>query len=143
MATEPSEPVGHLLYWLEAAQRRVVDEVLRYGGVPVEVGMRRLRLLAMIPESGARQQELADRALVSKQAVAELIATLEAEGLVRRSADPADRRAWRVRRTAAGQRALARLDQAIDGVETALAEQIGAGDYRRFAEVLRRIARPT
>jgi DNA-binding MarR family transcriptional regulator len=130
----------HLLYWLEAAQRRAVAEVLAGGAVPADLGLRRLRLLTLIPPSGARQQDLAALALVSKQAVAELIGSLEADGLVRRTPDPADRRAWRVRRTAAGERALDRLLAGIRDAEDRLAAEVGVEDYRRFTVVLRRLA---
>src|SRR4051812_43405277 len=116
----------HLLRWLEAAQRRVavaldasVDEAVR------RVPQRRLRILQLVPRDGARQKDLAERALVTKQALAELVDALEADGLVERKPDPKDGRAWLVTRSARGQRVSDGLDAAMRAVEDDLAETLG------------------
>src|SRR4051812_45408676 len=95
----------HLLRWLEAAQRRVAvaldqtaDDIVR------QVPQRRLRILQLIPLEGTRQKDLAERALVSKQAIAELVDALETDELVERKPDPSDGRAWLVVRSDLGQR---------------------------------------
>jgi DNA-binding MarR family transcriptional regulator len=130
----------HLLRWLEAAQRRVAgeldttaDEVLR------RVPQRRLRILQLVPPEGARQQDLAERALVTKQAIAELVDALESEGLVARTPDPHDGRAWLVTRSARGRRVSESLDAAMRVVEDELASSVGAARYETFKEVLREI----
>ena len=46
-----------------------------------------------IPVSGIRLTELAARAGMTKQAMAELVAEIERRGYIRRTTDPADRRA--------------------------------------------------
>ena len=46
-----------------------------------------------IPPSGIRLTELAARANMTKQAMAELVAEIERRGYLRRTTDPADRRA--------------------------------------------------
>ena len=46
-----------------------------------------------IPASGIRLTELAARAGMTKQAMAELVAEIERRGYIRRTTDPADRRA--------------------------------------------------
>ncbi len=130
----------HLLRWLEAAQRRVAgeldaasDEILR------RVPQRRLRILQLVPPEGARQKDLAERALVTKQAIAELVDALESDGLVGRTPDPQDGRAWVVTRSARGRRVSESLDAAMRIVEGDLARSIGAERYRAFKEVLRQI----
>src|SRR6478609_4875532 len=130
----------HLLVWLEAAQRRVavaLDETV--GDVVRRVPQRRLRILQLVPPDGARQKELAERALVTKQALAELVDALEADGLVERRPDPSDGRAWLVVRTAAGDRANETADRAMRTVEEILAQDIGEENYARFIDALRAI----
>src|SRR6478752_4620593 len=130
----------HLLRWLEAAQRRVavaldqtVDDVVR------KVPQRRLRILQLVPREGARQKDLAERALVTKQAIAELVDALEADGLVERTPDPSDGRAWLVVRSARGQLISDSLDDAMRRVEDDLARAVGPDHYATFVSVLRRI----
>jgi DNA-binding MarR family transcriptional regulator len=130
----------HLLRWLEAAQRRVAvaldesaDDAVR------DVPQRRLRILQLVPPGGARQKDLAERALVTKQAIAELVDALEADGLVERTPDPTDGRAWLVVRSARGQRVSDALDSAMRDVEADLAATLGAAHYETFKDALRRI----
>ena len=59
-------------------------------------------VFAVIDEEGTRVTDLAARAGMTKQAMAELVAHLEARGYVRREPDPADRRARLVRLTRRG-----------------------------------------
>ena len=55
-----------------------------------------------LDDDGTRVSVLADRAQVTKQSMAELVAHLERHGYVERIPDPADRRAKLVRATARG-----------------------------------------
>ena len=130
----------HLLRWLEAAQRRVAagldataDDTVR------QIPQRRLRILQLVPPEGARQKDLAERALVTKQAIAELVDALEADGLVERTPDPSDGRAWLVVRSALGQRVSDSLDLAMRAVEEEFAQILGAERYESFKDVLRRL----
>src|SRR4029079_10064618 len=85
----------HLLRWLEAAQRRVAVALdANVGDAVRKVPQRGWRIFQLVPPEGARQKDLAERALVTKQALAELVDALEADGLVGRRPDPHDRRSW-------------------------------------------------
>src|SRR6478752_35348 len=120
----------HLLRWLEAAQRRVANGLDAAADDAVkQVPQRRLRILQLVPPEGARQKDLAERALVSKQALAELVDALEADGLVERTPDPRDGRAWLVVRSARGRRVSESLDAAMRDVEDELARAVGAESY--------------
>lgn len=70
----------------------------------------RYEILAVLATVGeARLTELGRYALVSKPRLSVHVASLEADGLVARTADPDDGRASRVTLTAAGRRHLAKL----------------------------------
>jgi DNA-binding MarR family transcriptional regulator len=66
----------------------------------------RFDLLAQLERvpTGLRMSELSARLMVTGGNVTGITDALEREGLVVREADPADRRAWRVRLTSAGRR---------------------------------------
>jgi DNA-binding MarR family transcriptional regulator len=66
----------------------------------------RFDLLAQLERvpTGLRMNELSARMMVTGGNVTGITDALEREGLVVREADPADRRAWRVRLTSAGRR---------------------------------------
>lgn len=140
MAARPPDAdlPDHLFRWLEAVQRRVSHELdLVLDDAARTVGPRRLRILQLVPAAGARQQDLAERALVTKQAMAELIAALETAGLVERRPDPRDGRAWLVVRSPDGDRVSASLDAAMTRVEATLRHAVGRDRYATFVEVLR------
>ena len=59
-----------------------------------------------LDDAGTRVSELAQRAQVTKQSMAELVAHLERHGYVERAPDPSDRRAKLVRATGARRRGL-------------------------------------
>ncbi len=143
LAEDPKSHLpDHLLRWLEAVQRRVTYELdLVLDDEARAVGPRRLRILQLVPPAGIRQQDLADRALVTKQAIAELIDTLEATDLVERTPDPRDGRAWLILRTAYGNQVCASLDTAMVQVEETLLSTVGGAAYRTFLDVLRTLGR--
>lgn len=107
---------------------------------PLGVSVSQFDLLATLhrsPAGGLRMGELSDRLLVTEGNVTGLVDRLQAAGMVERHADPADRRAFRVRLTPAG-RALA--ERAIPVVEAELARAfagIPEERMRRAQRVLR------
>ncbi len=129
---------SHLYRWLESGLLRVSREFdAASDPVVTGVGHRRLRILQLIPADGIRQTALAERALVTKQAITDLVDNLQADGLVTRASDPADGRAWVVVRTEAGDKVNEAADRAMAQVERTLADEVGEGRYATFLEVLR------
>jgi DNA-binding MarR family transcriptional regulator len=100
-----------------------------------------LATLFRSPAGGLRMGEISDRLLVTEGNVTGLVDRLERGGLVERRADPADRRAQRVRLTAEGHALAA---QAIPVVEEEL-DRVFAGldaeEMRRMQRMLRRARR--
>ena len=128
----------HVFRWIEAAQRRIATELDSVLDAEAKgVGLRRLRILQLVPPEGARQKELAERALVTKQAMAENVDALEAAGLVERTSDPHDGRAWLVMRSAHGALVCKAMDDAMFQVEQELARSVGSDRYALFKDVLR------
>ena len=72
----------------------------------------RARLLWGLKEGAARAGQLAQRAKISPSTITEVVEGLQSDGLVRREADPNDRRAVRVALTTEGRRFLGRFEQA-------------------------------
>jgi len=135
----PSLP-DHILRWLEAAQGRIVREIEPLLSEEARaLGMRRIRILQLIPAVGIRQTDLASRALVTKQGLGPMIDELEMQGLIERVVDPSDARAWIVTMTPRGAGVAGSLDKALAIFEHELADEVGARDAAAFLRVLRTV----
>jgi DNA-binding MarR family transcriptional regulator len=90
-------------------------------------------------EQGSRIQEMARRARVSWQSMAELVADLERLGYLARTPDPTDRRARRIRLTERGQALTPIAVRAMAEVEARWAKLVGREELDRLRAALRRI----
>jgi DNA-binding MarR family transcriptional regulator len=93
-------------------------------------------VFAFLDKDGTQVSELARRAQVTKQSMAELVAHLERHGYVERVPDPADRRAKLVRATPRGREVYAVARAAIADIERDWTERLGAAKMRRLRELL-------
>ena len=89
-----------------------------------------------LDDAGTRVSVLAERAQVSKQAMAQLVAHLEAHGYVERIPDPADRRAKLVRATARGRAVFAIVREFVAELDERLAARLGAAKVRQLRALL-------
>ena len=87
---------------------------------------------------GLKMNELSRHLMVTGGNVTGIVDLLEKEGLVERSAEPADRRAYRVRLTRAGRKAFAEMARAHEGW---IVELLGGLTRREQAETYRLLAR--
>jgi DNA-binding MarR family transcriptional regulator len=78
------------------------------------------RVMAHVTHEGIRLTDLAERAGVTKQAMSELVADLEALGYLQRSADPRDGRAKLIGFTDKGRAAVTAAMRAFERMEGAL-----------------------
>jgi DNA-binding MarR family transcriptional regulator len=78
-----------------------------------------------LDDDGTSVSELARRAQVSKQSIAELVAHLERRGYVERVEDPSDRRARPVRATAKGREVYAIARELMTEIEHELTATLG------------------
>lgn len=77
------------------------------------------------PDNGSRLTELAERALMTKQSVGEVVTDLVQRGYIERAPDPTDGRAKIIRLTAKGRAAHILGRQLIDELERDWAERYG------------------
>lgn len=131
-------PLGSLI---TAAGRRLsaeLDEGLRAAGLE-EVRAAHAPLFMAIDPDGSTVTELARRALMTKQAMGELVRHLSASGYVEVSTSPHDRRARIVRLTDRGWETIRTGVRIIDEFDAWLETTVGADRVDLLREVLTRI----
>jgi DNA-binding MarR family transcriptional regulator len=136
-------PPPHVLFLLDQAFRRA-SKVLE-AAVPPMPGLRpsHHRLLDHTPSEGIRLSDLAHRANMTKQALGEFVATLEAAGLVQVAPDPSDGRARLVTLTRDGRRLQDQIRRTVRAIEHDVQRRVGAHDWAVFCEVLDQLAQPS
>jgi DNA-binding MarR family transcriptional regulator len=93
-------------------------------------------VLQYLDDDGTRVSVLAERAQVTKQAMAELVAHLERHGYVERAPDPSDRRAKLVRATPRGAEVYAIAREFIAELEAEWTRRLGTTKMRRLRALL-------
>ena len=98
-----------------------------------------------LDDTGTTVSQLAERAQMTKQAMAELVRHLETHGYVVRVPDPADRRAKLVLPTARGREVVAVAQGLVPELEARIEQVLGADRLRQLRddlEAVRRAAAP-
>ena len=98
-------------------------------------------VLQYLDDTGTTVSLLAERAQMTKQAMAELVAYLEAHGYVRRTPDPSDRRAKLVVPTDRGRDVIAIAQGLAPELETLVTGRLSADRLRALREDLETIRR--
>jgi DNA-binding MarR family transcriptional regulator len=125
----------------ELAMKRVRDELYalsdaRYPGLR----SRHYRMLALLPADGERVSRLTEHSGLTKQALAQALAPLEAGGYVEIVPDPSDRRARLVRVSPLGREVNAAVRARLAGVEREWAARVGAERWAAARAVLADLA---
>ena len=89
-----------------------------------------------IPASGIRLTELAARAGMTKQAMAELVAEIERRGYIQRTTDPADRRAKIIEYTDKGWAIVRLALSALGELEAEITGRLGEPSVRQLRDAL-------
>ena len=89
-----------------------------------------------LDDDGTRVSVLAERAQITKQSMAELVAHLERHGYVERVPDPSDRRAKLVRATTRGTEIYAIAREVVAELEDEWTRALGEAKMRRLRELL-------
>ena len=133
-----SKSLGLVLRDAYLAVDRAVQEALAEAGF-TDLRPRHHVVLRHIGHEGERPVVIADRAQVSRQAIAKVIDELERAGLVRRDPDPSDGRGVVVRLTDRGLAGLAVGRQAMDAVEARLVAEVGPRRWQAMRDALERL----
>lgn len=124
-----------LLRVARLVDERAIAEINREAGRPL-LRPALTRVFPHIDFGGVRITELAIRLGVTKQAASQLVAELEAEGVVELLPDPEDGRARRVSWTRRGLEAMGHGLSVLGRIEGALATRIGRRRLRELGDTL-------
>jgi len=114
----------------QAIHRRLIKELNAAGFA--ELRLPHIAVFQFPGPDGVRPTTLADRAGISKQAMNQLLRSLEDCGYVERSDAPEDRRSRAVRLTKRGRAAFAKISDILRDVEREWSAELGT---KRFAEL--------
>jgi DNA-binding MarR family transcriptional regulator len=89
-----------------------------------------------LDDAGTRVSVLADRAQMTKQAMAQLVAHLELHGYLERVDDPSDRRARLVRATTRGREVFAIVRAVVVDLDARLTARLGEAKLQRLRALL-------
>ena len=121
----------------QAIHRRLVSELNAAGFH--ELRLPHMAVLQFPGPDGARPGVLAERAGISKQAMNQLLGSLEDYGYVFRSDDPNEARARIIRFTERGQAAYAKIYDILRDVEDEWRAELGPQRFAQLKELLFRI----
>jgi DNA-binding MarR family transcriptional regulator len=93
-----------------------------------------------LDDAGTRVSVLAERAHITKQAMAQLVAHLESHGYVERVADPRDRRAKLVQTTSRGRAVFAVVREFVAEVDARLADRLGDAKVQQLRALLQELS---
>src|SRR5215217_1165432 len=125
MSTDtPSESLGILLREPFRLGNQLLHRRLAERGHP-HVRAPHGNVFQYLDAAGTRVSVLAERAQITKQSMAELVAHLERHGYVERVSDPADRRAKLVRATRRGAEVYAIARDVVAEIEAQWTEWLG------------------
>ena len=125
----------YLIKRLEMAERARMEEVLQAHAVTLH---QYTALSLLERRDGLSSAQLARRHFVTPQAMNQLVATLEREGLIRREPDPANRKILRVSLTDRGRSTLAACHGAVDELENRMLAGFTAEQVHEFRTALER-----
>jgi MarR family transcriptional regulator for hemolysin len=131
-------PIGRQLARAAKSVGRAFDDALAEAGGSLPAW---LVLLSLKSQPVRNQRELADAVGVTEATLTHHLNALDAQGLVTRRRDPANRRTHLVELTEAGESAFARLRDAAAGFDERLRRDLSDRDVDELGELLGRLER--
>ena len=128
-------PLGFLLREPVRIGNALIAERLAERGHP-EIRPPHNNVFQFLDADGTRVSVLAERAAITKQSMAELVAHLERHGYVERVPDPSDRRAKLVRSTARGSEVYEVAREVVAEMEADWTRRIGAQRMNELRAIL-------
>jgi DNA-binding MarR family transcriptional regulator len=96
-------------------------------------------LLELWREDGLTQRDLVERLDVEQATLANTLARMERDGLIRRSPHPTDGRAQSIRLTERARRLESPATKAADGINRRLLADLSVDDRQRFLSTMRKL----
>ena len=121
----------------QAIHRRIIRELNAAGFTELRVP--HMAVLQFPGPDGVRPSALAERTGMSKQAMNQLLRSLEGYGYVERSDDADEGRARAVHFTARGRAAYAKVHDVLRDIEREWSAELGPMDFGRLKELLLRV----
>jgi DNA-binding MarR family transcriptional regulator len=121
----------------QAIHRRIIEE-LNAAGFD-ELRMAHIPVLQFPGPDGVRPGTLAERAGISKQAMNQLLRSMEDFGYIARSDGPDEGRARVVRFTKRGRAAYAKIYDILCEIEREWSAELGAKEFAQLKELLSRV----
>jgi DNA-binding MarR family transcriptional regulator len=121
----------------QAIHRRIINELNAAGFDELRVPY--MAVLQFPGPDGVRPGMLAERAGMSKQAMNQLLHSLEALGYIARSDVPNGGRARIVRLTKRGRAAYAKIHEILHDIESEWTAELGTRDFAQLKELLFRV----
>jgi len=121
----------------EAIHRRIIKD-LNAGGFE-ELRLPHIAVLQFPGPDGVRPSTLAERAGISKQAMNQLLRSLEGLGYIMRSDAPHEGRMRIVWFTKRGHAAYAKIHDILRDIEREWSAELGSRDFARLKELLSRV----
>jgi DNA-binding MarR family transcriptional regulator len=121
----------------QAIHRRIIDDLNAAGFAGLRVP--HMAVLQFPGPHGVRPSVLAERAGISKQAMNQLLRSLEGLGYLARSNAPGESRARIVRLTKRGREAYAHVHQILRDIEREWSAELGPGAFGQLKSLLLRV----
>jgi DNA-binding MarR family transcriptional regulator len=121
----------------QAIHRRIINELNAAGFEELRVP--HMAVLQFPGPDGVRPGTLAERAGMSKQAMNQLLRSLEGLGYIVRSDSPEESRARIVRFTKRGRAAYAKVHDILRDIEREWSAELGPKDFAHLKELLSRV----
>ena len=121
----------------QAIHRRVIKELNATGFV--ELRLPHMAVLQFPGPDGVRPSTLAERSGISKQAMNQLLRSLEGLGYIVRSDAPDEGRARIIRFTERGRAAYAKVHDILRDIEREWSDELGPKRFAQFKELLLRV----
>ena len=135
---ERGQRLTYLVKRLEMAERARMEEVLATHGVTLH---QYTALSLLERRDGLSSAQLARRHFVTPQAMNQLVATLERDGLIRREPDIGNRKILRATLTDRGRTTLESCHAAVDELERRMLAEFSPEQEREFRSALERSLR--
>jgi DNA-binding MarR family transcriptional regulator len=126
-------------YCMESFRRELLEEKMPAPATGLRASQ--IRFLSLTPADGMRVTDLADRLMMTKQALGEFAKELEREGFLETQRDPSDGRVRILKPTRKGLKAVDAGNVAIGRVESRWRERLGDDAWDQLRDLLLAAAR--